>query len=216
MSKFWLRIVSIMFFTAILGSQAFAKDIYNKANVINNKINQVEKENIEIEKKYLINYNNVPKVLLDNSEKNMITQYYICFSPETRVRSVDDKCFFKTEKREISGNSLSRVEIEEKISEENYKSILNESKSNYYIKKYRYKIFLSDVLVELDVYLDELSGLVVAEVEFKSEEDAKKFNPPEWFGEDITNDKNFKNASLAKKAAGMRLNKANTVRSKIY
>lgn len=40
--------------------------------------------------------------------------------------------------------------------------------------------------IELDVFEGHYDGLILAEVEFASEEEAKAFNPPAWFGEDVT------------------------------
>ena len=51
--------------------------------------------------------------------------------------------------------------------------------------------------VELDVYRGLLEGLVVAEVEFESAEENRRFSPPTWFGDEVTNDKHYKNSSLA-------------------
>ena len=51
------------------------------------------------------------------------------------------------------------------------------------IEKTRYEIDADDGLViELDVYTGDLEGLVVAEVEFDSEEAAEAFAPPDWLG----------------------------------
>ena len=36
------------------------------------------------------------------------------------------------------------------------------------------------------------------EIEFPTEEEANNFQAPEWLGKDVTNDKNYKNQSLAK------------------
>ena len=44
---------------------------------------------------------------------------------------------------------------------------------------------------------DNLSGLIVAEIEFDSVEKAEGFQPPKWFGKDITSDKRYKNAHLS-------------------
>ncbi|MBZ0171482.1 MAG: CYTH domain-containing protein [Phycisphaerales bacterium] len=52
--------------------------------------------------------------------------------------------------------------------------------------------------VEIDVYRGPLSGLVVAEVEFESEEAARSFEPPEWLGREITSDARFRNNTLAR------------------
>ena len=57
------------------------------------------------------------------------------------------------------------------------------------------------LVIELDVYTGDLEGLVVAEVEFDSEEAAEAFAPPEWFGEDVTDDVRYKNQRLARDGA---------------
>jgi CYTH domain-containing protein len=51
--------------------------------------------------------------------------------------------------------------------------------------------------IEVDVYRGELEGLVVAEVEFPSEEAARAFEPPGWFGEEVTGDPRYLNETLA-------------------
>ena len=70
------------------------------------------------------------------------------------------------------------------------------------IEKTRYEIEADGGLViELDVYTGDLEGLVVAEVEFDSETAAEAFAPPEWFGEDVTEDVRYKNQRLARDGA---------------
>ncbi len=51
---------------------------------------------------------------------------------------------------------------------------------------------------ELDVYHGKLDGLVVAEVEFPTEEAANLFEKPAWFGAEVTYDDRFRNKNLAK------------------
>ena len=41
-------------------------------------------------------------------------------------------------------------------------------------------------------------GLVFVEVEFESLDQATAFTPPEWFGEDVTNDGRYHNSYLSK------------------
>jgi len=50
---------------------------------------------------------------------------------------------------------------------------------------------------ELDVYGGALAGLRVVEVEFPSEDSAARFEPPGWFGKEITEDQRFRNRELA-------------------
>jgi adenylate cyclase len=60
------------------------------------------------------------------------------------------------------------------------------------------------VTIELDVYGGDLEGLVVAEVEFASEEDADAFDPPAWLGREVTDDPRYKNQRLARDGAPAR------------
>ena len=70
------------------------------------------------------------------------------------------------------------------------------------IEKTRYEIPAGDGLViELDVYTGDLAGLVVAEVEFASEEAADGFAPPGWLGPDVTEDVRYKTQRLARDGA---------------
>ena len=50
---------------------------------------------------------------------------------------------------------------------------------------------------EVDEYAGALDGLVVAEVEFADEETARGFEPPAWFGRELTDDWRYANRSLA-------------------
>ena len=51
--------------------------------------------------------------------------------------------------------------------------------------------------VELDVYGGDLDGLTVAEVEFDDERQAQEFEPPAWFGDEVTGKEEYLNESLA-------------------
>ena len=53
--------------------------------------------------------------------------------------------------------------------------------------------------VEVDEYAGALDGLVVAEVEFAGEEAASAFEPPAWFGRELTGDRRYANRSLAER-----------------
>ncbi len=51
--------------------------------------------------------------------------------------------------------------------------------------------------VEIDRFEDQLEGLLIAEVEFASEADGRAFEPPDWFGREVTDDDRYRNAMLA-------------------
>jgi adenylate cyclase len=66
------------------------------------------------------------------------------------------------------------------------------------VEKTRYRVPAEESEFELDVYEGELAGLVTAEVEFDSEESAEAFQPPDWLGEEVTDDDRYKNERLAR------------------
>jgi adenylate cyclase len=66
------------------------------------------------------------------------------------------------------------------------------------LEKDRHLIALAGGLTgELDVYGGSLAGLRVVEVEFASEPDSDVFEPPDWFGPEITDDRRYRNRELA-------------------
>ena len=64
------------------------------------------------------------------------------------------------------------------------------------IEKLRYKLPWQDLVWEIDVFQGENQGLVVAEIELPHED--KVFERPDWLGREVTSDRRYSNASLAK------------------
>lgn len=54
-----------------------------------------------------------------------------------------------------------------------------------------------EVEVEVDRFEGALEGLLIAEVEFASEQASRAFTPPDWFGSEVTDDDRYRNAALA-------------------
>ena len=65
------------------------------------------------------------------------------------------------------------------------------------IQKTRYLMRLGELVVEIDVFHNRFEGLNLAEVEFKSREQAECFVPPKWFGREVTDDAHYSNRNLA-------------------
>lgn len=146
---------------------------------------------MEVERKFLLNH--IPDEL-ESYEKKKILQGYISLNPALRIRSsgTDFIFTFKT------GKGLVRDEFECPITKEQFDNLW-ELVLGKEIKKDRYYIPLSEGLIaELDIYHERLSGLVTVEVEFETSEQAEAFNPPMWFGEDVTNDLRYSNSNLSK------------------
>jgi len=65
------------------------------------------------------------------------------------------------------------------------------------LSKLRYEIPWKNLLIEIDVYRGSHTGLVVAEVEFPDRVTCGKFEPPSWFGREVTGEKRYSNVRLA-------------------
>ena len=52
--------------------------------------------------------------------------------------------------------------------------------------------------VELDVFEGRYQGLILAEVEFPTMEQAESFTPPSWFGPDVTLSGEYQNSRLSR------------------
>ncbi len=146
----------------------------------------------EIERKFLVI--ELPSEI-DRYPHSEITQGYLIVTEndiEIRIRKKGER-FSETVK---AGSGLVRKESEKEITEETFFEHWPLTKGKR-VQKVRYDIEYGGKLIELDIYSGELEGLVVAEVEFESEEESASFEPPSWFGEEVTHDERYKNKNLA-------------------
>lgn len=147
---------------------------------------------MEIERKYLINV--LPKGY-EAYPFHQIEQAYLCTEPVVRIRK-EDETYYLTYK----GNGLlSREEYNLPLNERAYGHLL-EKADGIVLRKKRYLIPLEgnrELTVELDVFEGLYQGLVLAEVEFSSEEEALRFTPPGWFGRDVTFSEEYHNSKLS-------------------
>ena len=93
-----------------------------------------------------------------------------------------------------SGRDRSEEEIE--ITEEQLQALWPATEGRR-IEKRRYQVPLDGLTAEVDVYGGALAGLTTAEVEFDSDEQSEAFDPPGWFGDELTDDPGWSNQSLA-------------------
>jgi CYTH domain-containing protein len=161
---------------------------------IENKTQIESTEGKEIEKKFIV------KKLPENLEsfpKKEIRQGYVSISEdgtEVRVRQKNNK-FYHTTK---STGGLVRKEVEKEITQEEFDTFWAQTEGRR-VEKTRYEIPLeNDLLAELDIYHGDLDGLQTVEVEFHGN-NIEGFTPPDWFGDDVTENRAYKNANLALK-----------------
>ncbi len=156
-------------------------------------INSTRRSKIEIERKFLVDTNSVP-IKLSTVKKYEVSQFYTTLEDEyeERARKQDDK-YTVTTKR---GRGMIREESEHYIGKEEYGQ-MEKRRIGCIIEKTRYEIPFGNLIIELNIYKGGLRGLAVAEVEFNSEKSSGEFNPPEWFGKEVTQDRTYENRSLA-------------------
>lgn len=112
-----------------------------------------------------------------------------------RVRRADDKFTLTYKGRGL----MVREEYNLPLTEEAYQH-LRAKADGILIHKIRYNIpYKEKYTIELDVFLDDLAPLILAEVEFSTEEEANAFLPPDWFGEDVTFSTEYHNSTLSRK-----------------
>lgn len=145
---------------------------------------------MEIERKYLID--KLPDDI-DQYPHHLIEQGYLCTGPVVRIRRQDD-AFILTYK---SGGLMAREEYNLPLNEASYEH-LKQKVDGHFISKTRYLIPLTDRLtIELDEFHGEFAPLLMAEVEFETEQEALDFVPPAWFKEDVTFDPAYHNSNMS-------------------
>jgi len=147
----------------------------------------------EIERKYLVR---MRPANLESYGHSVIAQGYIS-SPASgatvRLRQHGERYMLT-----IKGpGTASRVEEEIEIDERQFWSLWHLTEGAR-LEKTRYYIPFGCHTVEFDVFRGNLEGLTLAEVEFNSVADAGGFDPPDWFGREVTEEGRYGNGSLAR------------------
>lgn len=141
----------------------------------------------EIERKWIL------KTLPEGLDQ-IPTQYerhflFIQDGLEVRIQRKGDKYEFERKSEE---NELSRKVEKFQITKEEFELFKTLS-----IGSIERESYLLDN-ISIKVYKSDFEGLIRAEVEFETEEEAKNFTPPTWFGEEITDSVLGKDKKLIK------------------
>lgn len=146
---------------------------------------------MEIERKFLIK--TLPENLAQYPHRTL-EQGYLCVDPVVRVRK-DGAHYELTYK---SKGFLKREEYNLPLTEEAYHHLVAKIDGQRICKE-RYCIPYFNYTIELDIFQRSLAPLILAEVEFQTEEEAASFLPPEWFGEDVTTSSDYQNSVLSQR-----------------
>ena len=145
---------------------------------------------MEIERKYLIDC--IPEHLTVTKTRS-IEQGYLNTAPVVRIRKDNDDYELTYKSKGL----MVREEYNMPLTKEAYEHLKTKIDGRL-ISKTRQEIPLEGGLtIELDIFHGDLAPLVLAEVEFPTEEAANAFTPPDWFGEDVTYSSKYHNSVLS-------------------
>ena len=145
----------------------------------------------EIERKFLVK----GAAWRNSSQGVLYRQGYLNSAKEctVRVRLAGDKGFLTIKGLTVGA---ARAEYEYEIPAADAKVMLETLAEKPLIEKIRYKIPYAGLTWEIDEFMGDNAGLIVAEVELASE--AQTFNKPDWAGTEVTNDARYFNSNLAR------------------
>lgn len=162
-----------------------------------------EPEPFEIERKFLIQYPDIDKLeKLPNCQRVEIIQTYLVApeGEESRVRQRGEDgnyIYVQTVKKKVS--DVKRVEVERRLTKDEYLRLLMDADPNCRpIRKTRYCLTYDNQYFEIDVY-PFWSHQAILEIELNNENDEIRFPDEIRVIMEVTEDDNFKNASLAKR-----------------
>ena len=144
---------------------------------------------MEIERKFTVK--ELPD--LSNYQYKKLTQAYLNTDPVIRIRREDDEYVLTYKGKGL----LAREEHNLPLNAESFEHLLPKA-DGLVISKTRYLIPYEEYTIELDIFEGDLAPLIMAEVEFESEDEAHSFVPPSWFDMDVTQDMRYHNSNLSK------------------
>jgi adenylate cyclase len=147
---------------------------------------------LEIERKFLVRDARWKAL----GQGALLRQGYLSSQPDriVRVRIEAESAMLTIKGRTIGAT---RSEWEYPIPLEDANAFLNELCEKPIIEKIRYRIRHDGMMWEVDEFLGDNAGLVVAEIELEAEDQA--FSKPDWIGEEVTHDSRYFNANLLKR-----------------
>lgn len=147
---------------------------------------------IETERKFLVTSHDFKDQAY---HKARIVQGFLNTDPERTVRiRINGVKGFITIKGVSNQSGLSRFEWEKEIEIEEAEQLLQLCLPGK-IDKIRYLVRSGRHIFEVDEFLSENSGLIVAEIELKTEDE--KFEIPTWLGKEVTGEIKYYNSQLS-------------------
>lgn len=150
---------------------------------------------IEIERKFLVKNETYKS---ESIKKQLITQGYLSSDPKRSVRiRICEQNAYITIKGQTSESGTSRYEWEKEINIEDAKQLMLLCREGV-VTKIRHLIPFKNHKFEVDEFLKDNSGLVIAEIELSNENE--DFERPRWLGKEVTGIKKYYNSQLSQNA----------------
>ena len=147
---------------------------------------------MEIERKFLVTGDESYKTLA--TKHYHIRQGYLAVKGATvRIRQRDDEAFLTIKSPPRSADQLARYEYEVPLAPTDAAELFSLCVPPL-IDKTRYLVPLGDHVFEVDEFHGDNDGLVMAEVELGSEDEA--FEKPDFIGMEVTGDRRFYNSHM--------------------
>jgi adenylate cyclase len=146
---------------------------------------------VEIERKFLVTDDRWKSL----ASGVLLRQGYLSSNAEriVRVRIEGDGAMLTIKGRSVGAT---RGEWEYPIPLSDAEQFLDSLCERPIIEKKRYRIAFEGMTWEVDEFMGDNAGLVVAEIELESEDQA--FAKPDWVGAEVTHDARYFNSSLLK------------------
>lgn len=146
---------------------------------------------LETERKFLVDHEKWNRV--KKPKGTHYRQGYLINDNKRTVRvRITDKQGYITFKGETKG--ITRKEFEYKIPREDGIELLTVFSAPG-TEKIRYRVRYSGKIWEVDEFLGDNAGLIIAEIELKHEKD--EFKKPDWVTKDVSHQKKYYNSNLA-------------------
>lgn len=146
---------------------------------------------LEIERKFLLRSDAWRQHV---AKRTLLRQGYLGASSRSSIRAriAGDRAWLNLKSKR---SGLSRLEYEYEIPVSEANEMLIGLCEGPLIEKYRHELPLGNHLWEIDEFLGDNAGLIVAEIELDDENEM--FERPEWVGDEVTHEARFYNFNLA-------------------
>lgn len=146
---------------------------------------------VEIERKFLVQGNHWRSL----APGTLYRQGYLASGAGKTVRvRLAGETGYITIKGATTG--IARSEYEYVIPQQDAAELLDTLCDRPLIEKIRYRIPIDSLVWEVDEFLGENQGLIMAEVELQ--DDRQEIKLPDWIGEEVSHDPRYYNSNLSK------------------